>query len=409
MVPSTVTTLEAFPLTPNGKVDRKALPEPVRERSGDHELVAPRTALERRLASIWERELEIHPIGASDNFFDLGVTSIVAARLFAAIQHDLGDSLPLGAIFRAPTIETLARLIADGEGESRWASLVPIQPLGSRPPIFCIHGGAGTILHLQPLARRLGPGQPFYGLQARGLYGGSAPIHTVQEMASHYLSEMRQVHPGGPWLLTGYCFGAIVAFEIAQRLLVQGEDVRLVAMFNGPSPAWIRTWGGLGNQPSVRKRAPRPPRVPQKQRLLRAMREPRRFFTASAWYAGREIDKCRLKLALGRGGHQIPERLREQFFLHLHGRAERAYEPMPYPKDLLVFYGAGLYEDPELGWSGLAKGGIQVFAIPGEHNDNRDAMREPAVQFIAERIEQYLRASRRTDGFPHTAGGALRT
>jgi amino acid adenylation domain-containing protein len=392
MIPSTVTTLEAFPLTPNGKIDRKALPEPVHERSGEHELVAPRTAMERRLASIWERELGIRPIGMGDNFFDLGVTSIVAARLFAAIEHDLGDSLPLGAIFKAPTIETLARLIADGEGTSRWTSLVPIQPEGSRPPIFCVHGGAGTILHLQPLALRLGPEQPFYGLQSSGLYGGSAVLHTVQDMASRYLSEMREVHPGGPWLLAGYCFGAIVAFEIAQRLLAHEEDVRLVAMFNGPSPAWIRKWGGSSERPWGRTLPARPPRVTRKQRLLRATREPQRFFTGSAWFIGREINRRRVKLALVLG-RPIPERLRERFFLQLHGKAERAYEPAAYSKDLLVFYGAGLYEDPELGWGGLADGGIRALAVPGEHAGNRDAMREPAVRFIAGRIEEYLHDS----------------
>ncbi|HEX3693503.1 MAG TPA: non-ribosomal peptide synthetase, partial [Solirubrobacteraceae bacterium] len=390
MVPATVTALEAFPLTPNGKVDRKALPEPVRERSGAHELIAPRTSLERRLASIWERELDIHPIGVSDNFFDLGVSSIVAATLFAAIEHDLGDSLPLGAIFRAPTIERLARLIEEGEASSRWTSLVPIQPLGSRPPIFCIHGGAGTILHLQPLAHRLGPEQPFYGLQSSGLYGGSAPIQTVEEMATHYLAEMRQVHPDGPWLLAGYCFGAIVAFELAQRLQAQGEDVRMVALFNGPSPAWIGRWGWFGNQPSLRAQRPRPPRMTGRQRLLRAVREPRRLFKAFAWHAGGRIDQLRVRLALARS-RPIPERTREQFFFGLHARAERAYTPSPYPGELTVFHGEGLYEDPELGWGELARGGVQALAVPGEHKNNRDAMREPAVQFVAERIEAHLR------------------
>ncbi|HEX5851854.1 MAG TPA: amino acid adenylation domain-containing protein [Solirubrobacteraceae bacterium] len=390
MVPSTVTTLEAFPLTPNGKVDRKALPEPVRERSGAHELVAPRTALESKLAAIWERELDIHPIGVTDDFFDLGVTSIVAATLFAAIEHDLGDSLPLGAIFRAPTIETLAALIEGGEDTSRWTSLVPIQPLGSRPPIFCVHGGAGTILHLQPLARRLGSEQPFYGLQSSGLYGGSAPIETVQEMASHYLSEMRQVHPGGPWLIAGYCFGTIVAFEIAQRLVAEGEDVQLLALFNGPSPAWIHKWSWYGGQPSQRKDIPRPVRITRKQRLLRAARQPWRLFTWFAWHAGLRIDKLRVKLAMARA-RPIPERLREEFFFDLHARAERAYEPTPYPGDLVVFYGEGLYEDPELGWGEFAAGGIETFAVPGEHNNNREAMKEPAVRFVAERIEEQLR------------------
>jgi amino acid adenylation domain-containing protein len=389
MVPSTVTTLEAFPLTPNGKVDRKALPDPVRERSGAHELIAPRTALESKLAAIWERELDIHPIGVTDDFFDLGVTSIVAATLFAAIEHDLGDSLPLGAIFRAPTIEKLAALIEGGEDTSRWTSLVPIQPLGSRPPIFCVHGGAGTILHLQPLARRLGEEQPFYGLQSSGLYGGSSPIRSVEEMASHYLSEMREVHTGGPWLIAGYCFGTIVAFEIAQRLVAEGEHVQMVALFNGPSPAWIHKWSWYGNQPSHRKSKPRPVRITRKQRLLRAARQPWRLFTWFAWHAGQRIGKLRVKIAMARG-HPIPERLREEFFFDLHARAERAYAPTPYPRDLLVFYGEGLYEDPELGWGEFVAGGTRTFAVPGEHNNNREAMKEPAVQYVAEWIEDYL-------------------
>ena len=151
----------------------------------------------------------------TDNFFDLGVTSIVAARLFAAIEHEVVDKLPLGAIFKAPTIERLARLIDDGGDAARWSSLVAIQPQGTRPPVFCVHGGGGTVLHLEPLARRLGNDQPFYGLQSRGLYGAAAPLQTVEEMAGHYLSEMREVNPAGPWYITGYCFGAIVAFELA--------------------------------------------------------------------------------------------------------------------------------------------------------------------------------------------------
>jgi amino acid adenylation domain-containing protein len=396
MVPSTVTTLDAFPLTANGKVDRKALPEPTRMRSDHSELVAPRTALEKKLTAIWKRELGIDPIGVTDNFFDLGLSSIVAARLFAAIEHDLGDNLPLGAIFSAPTIQTLARLLEAGDAQSRWTSLVPIQPAGSRTPIFCVHGGAGTILHLEPLARRLGDDQPFYGLQSRGLYGGDVTPATVEDMASHYLSEMRQVHGRRPWRLAGYCFGAIVAFEIAQRLLGEGEEVDLLAMFNGPSPVWIRKWGWWGNQPSQRRSRPPPVRLTREQRLerqlerfRRALREPRRFYTALRWYSSRvgRQHRARIALALGR---PLPEELREEYFLDLHGRAEQAYEPRPYNGDLLVFYGEGLYEDPELGWGGLARGEIRAYAVPGHHDNNRQAMAEPYVAFISERLQSHL-------------------
>jgi amino acid adenylation domain-containing protein len=396
MVPSTVTILEAFPLTANGKVDRQALPEPARERSGQRALVAPRTALERKLAAIWVRELGISPIGVTDNFFDLGVTSIFAASLFAAIEHDLGGNLPLGAIFTAPTIEALANLLEAGDTRSRWTSLVPIQPAGSRPPIFCVHGGAGTILHLEPLARRLGRDQPFYGLQSRGLYGGVVPPATVEDMASHYLSEMRQVHQGGPWRLAGYCFGAIVAFEIAQRLVVAGEEVELLAMFNGPSPVWIRRWGWYGNQGSKRVSMPAPPRLPRKQRLAsflarvrRALREPRRFRSALVWHSWHRGGQRRARIALA-FRRPLPEQVREEYFLRLHAKAERAYETHGYSGDLLIFYGEDLYEDPELGWGGTTTGEIRAYAVPGNHGNNRQVMMEPHVAFVSERLQAHL-------------------
>jgi amino acid adenylation domain-containing protein len=409
MVPSTVTTLQAFPLTANGKVDRNALPEPTRERSDQRELVTPRTALEMKLAAIWERELGISPIGMTDNFFDLGVTSIVAASLFAAIERELGDNLPLGAIFKAPTIEALANLLEAGDTQSRWTSLVPIQPAGARPPIFCVHGGAGTILHLEPLAGRLGRDQPFYGLQSRGLYGGVVPPPTVETMASHYISEMRQVHRGGPWRLAGYCFGAIVAFEMAQRLLADGDEVELLAIFNGPSPVWIRRWGWYGNQPSKRRSKPAPVQLTRKQRLERqlrrfgrALREPRRFRTALLWYSwhlGRQ-NRARIALALGR---PLPEPIREEYFLRLHAKAERAYEPQPYHGDLLVFYGEDLYEDAKLGWGGLATGEIRAYAVPGSHDNNRQAMVEPYVAFVGERLLANLGERRSPEASPTPA------
>ncbi len=419
MVPSTVSSLDAFPMTPNGKVDRKALPEPIRERSAERELVAPRTALERQLAAIWERELEISPIGVTDDFFELGVTSIVAATLFAAIEHELGNHLPLGAIFRAPTIEKLAAMLEAGAGESRWTSLIPIQPEGTQPPIFCVHGGAGTILHLAALARRLGGDQPFYGLQSRGLYGGATPLKSVEEMAAHYLSEMREVHRGGPWRLAGYCFGTIVAFELAQRLLAAGEEVQLLVMFNGPSPEWIRRWGWYGNQPAWRARHAMPPRptVEQRRAVRRrrranavlallsripgAVRHPWKIVNSLLWYT--RMPRARLQLAFGR---PLPEWLREQFFLELHQKAERAYTPRPYDGEIITFYGQGLYEDPALGWRELAMGGITSFGVPGEHDNNRQAMMEPAVEFVAERMsDRITRLNSPVAALPGAGGG----
>src|SRR5579875_393301 len=405
MVPSTVTFLDAFPLTPNGKVDRKALPEPDRGRATDHELVEPRTDIERRLTEIWERQLQISPIGVTDDFFALGVTSLTAANLFATIEHELGGSLPLGAIFRAPTIEALAKLIEDGSGDSRWTSLVPIQPSGTQPPIFCIHGGAGTILHLAALARRLGDDQPFYGLQSPGLYGGGVPLKSVEDMATHYLKEMREVHPGGAWRLAGYCFGSLVAFELAQRLTAAGEEVELLVVFNGPSPTWIRHWGWYGNQPlwrerhgqkrvenivEARRRRRRRNRIRRVTRILerapRALLQPQRIFRYLMWITRKQRTAVALRL-----GRPIPERLREGHFLDLHQKVERAYMPKPWNGDMIVFYGHQLYEDPTLGWSDYVRGEIETVEVPGDHrHGNRVAMMEPAVAYTAAALAERL-------------------
>ena len=398
MVPSAIVTLESFPLTPNGKIDRKALPEPTRERDAELAYVAPRTGLEQRLVKIWEHVLDITPIGVTDDFFELGVTSIVAAQLFARIEHELGHDLPLGAVFQAPTIERLAQLLELGEADRKWTSLVPMQPQGSKPPIFCVHGGAGTILHLQPLAKHLGTSQPFYGLQAQGLYGGAPPLLTVEEMARHYLSEMRSVQQQGPYYLAGYCFGTIVAFEIAQLLRREGEDVALLAMFNGPSPAWIKKWGWFANQPSHRtaRAAAAPPPLSRSAKVLRTLRSKERlshWLHYGVWKTKRSVQerfegpRARLSLALGR---PLPEWLREHYFLRINFVAERAYDPQPYPGEILMFSGKGMYEDLELGWGGLAERGIVTYEVPGEHKDNRDVMRDAPARWVADVLADYL-------------------
>jgi acyl carrier protein len=229
MIPSAFVLLDALPLTPNGKIDRKALPAPSFEREAEHEYVAPRTPLEESLAAIWENVLEIHPIGVTDDFFELGATSIVAARLFAEIERKLRTKLPLAPVFQAPTIEQLSADRVRNE-EQRWTP-VPIQPKGRRRRSLRARG-AGTVLHLQPLARRLGEDQPF-GLQARSLRQGHAAT-TVEDMAAR-ASRLREVQPEDPYDLAGYCFGGIVAFDMARRLRAEGEDVHMLVMFNAPA------------------------------------------------------------------------------------------------------------------------------------------------------------------------------
>src|SRR5579884_1948147 len=399
MVPSAIVSIDAFPLTPNGKIDRGALPAPDFERSElEHERVAPRTPLEERLVEIWQDVLGISPIGITDDFFELGTTSMVAAQLFARIEHELGSVLPLGAIFQAPTIESLATLLESGSSSARWTSLVPIQPQGDKRPIFCVHGGAGTILHLQALGRLLAADdRPFYGLQARGLYGGAPPLLTVETMAEHYLAELRTVQPAGPYHLGGYCFGAIVAFHMAQMLHEEGEEVGLLAMFNGPSPGWIKRYGWFGNQPSLRtaRVASKRPPASTPTKIVRVLRDPKRVRAWVRWSL--ELARRRVRRAVNerwarfslRRGKPIPEWMRESYFLQLCGKAERLYEPRLYSGDIVMFSAKELYEDPELGWGALARR-IDAYQVPGHHDGNRELMHDPHVAVVHARLLEHL-------------------
>jgi non-ribosomal peptide synthetase component F/thioesterase domain-containing protein len=187
---------------------------------------------ERKLQKLWEDLLGTSPIGLNQNYFELGGTSILAVRLFAQITKEFQRKLPLSILFEAQTIAQLAKVLQAESPSADWSPLVAIQPNGSRPPFFCIHGGGGNVLIYRELSRHLGYDQPFYGLQAQGLDGERPCLTTIEEMASLYVKEIRRVQPRGPYHLGGYCMGGTVAYEMAQQLKAQGDEVALLALFD---------------------------------------------------------------------------------------------------------------------------------------------------------------------------------
>jgi thioesterase domain-containing protein/acyl carrier protein len=187
---------------------------------------------ESRLADVWQKLLGVECVGVDQNFFDLGGDSSLAVRMFAEIEKDLHVKLPLATLYETPTIEGLAELIRGETSSSGWSPLVAIQPAGSRPPLFCFHGAGGNVLIYRDLSRRLGPDQPFYGLQAQGLDGSLPPLTRVEDMATLYVEEIRRVQAHGPYFLGGYCGGGTIAYEVAQQLQADGERVALLALFD---------------------------------------------------------------------------------------------------------------------------------------------------------------------------------
>jgi len=238
MIPSEFAMLETLPLTANGKVDRRALPSLNGNGSDRAEtFIAPRDVLELRLAQIWEEILDRRPIGVRDDFFKLGGHSILAARLMARIQQLLGTNLPLATLFKRATIEYLASLLRREQPASVFSSLVKIQSGNSTLPFFCVHPSGGNVLCYAALAHHLGPQQTFYGLQSWGLSGVNFPHTTIEDMATHYLNEMKTVQPHGPYFLGGWSMGSDIAFEIAQQIQMQREQVGLLALLDSRAPA----------------------------------------------------------------------------------------------------------------------------------------------------------------------------
>jgi amino acid adenylation domain-containing protein len=240
-VPQVYISLDALPLSANGKVDRKALPDPTESRSARERVhTPPRDEVEQRLASIWQELLEARPIGVEDGFFDLGGHSLLAVRMMASIRKHFGRELPLAMLFERPTISRLAEVLRDGPGVNRREPLVPIQPGGHRPPLFFVHPVGGDVLCYSELARALGTDQPLYGLQVPDFGPDEVPHACLEDMASAYVKALRAVQPAGPYRLGGWSMGGMLAFEMARQLQAAGEAVALLALVDviePPGPA----------------------------------------------------------------------------------------------------------------------------------------------------------------------------
>lgn len=249
MLPSTLMILDTFPLTPNGKLDRKSLPIVGHQptiKTDRAELITP---IERQLQVIWEQNLGVSGIGIHDNFFNLGGHSLMAAKMFFQIETIFHSKLPLSVLFTSPTIHEFSNLLASQGGSPSWSSLIPIQPSGTSRPFFAVPGVGGNVICFSLLSHLLGPTQPFYGFQSQGLDGKTPPFSTIEAMAAHYIGEMQTIQPSGPYCLGGVCIGGVIAYEMAQQLLAQGEQVALLALMEPSAPRTKKGTHGVFHSP----------------------------------------------------------------------------------------------------------------------------------------------------------------
>jgi thioesterase domain-containing protein/acyl carrier protein len=364
-----------LPLTPSGKIDRRALPA----RSGtrpdlEEARIAPRDDLEKRLAHIWERVLGLQSVGIRDSFFDLGGHSLLAVRLVWEIEKELGQRLPLVSFFHDSTIEYLAGLLRQDVRSISWPTLVKIQADGPKAPLFCVSMPNVNALGYRSLARYLGPDQPVFGLQAQypeDLEGEHSQA-AVDSIATEYLEALRAVQPTGPYQFVGLCRGAHIAFEMARRLELEGHKIAFLGIID----TWVmeNTYNYFWHVEYYARRLG--------WLTLRGLKKQLSFVKKKGGPVDKTADRLPIITAESAGPNQ---KLVKVYF------PGPDYVPTRYGGRIVLFRARrqphNRIRDLHLGWSKLARGGVDVHFIPGDHGS---VLKEPHVQGLAAELKKYL-------------------
>ena len=368
MVPDNFITIPAMPLTPNGKVDRKALAKHgvvITEETNIY--VAPRTDVEKLVADIWMEYLGIKKVGVHDNFFELGGHSLIAVKVMGRIEKETGKRLPLAALFECSTIEKLAYMLELGGKTITWDSLVPIKPKGNKMPLYMVHGAGLNVLLFNTLAMNMSPDQPVYGLQAKGLNGIDEPLGKIEDIAAYYIAAIMEQNPNGPYALAGYSFGGIIAFEMARQLEALGKEVKMLAMFDTyayRSPHYDPTIIQLYKRGRFFIK-----------RLMHALTFSSGFkytMVERSTNVKRRIIRSYWNLRYGKNQTQAGIFGYSNKVDVMNEYAEKHYQLKPYNIAVEVFRAENrtfYLDDPELlGWKPYALKGVNIHSIPGEHN-----------------------------------------
>jgi amino acid adenylation domain-containing protein/FkbM family methyltransferase len=392
MIPALFVPLAALPLTARGKLDRAALavPETPAAAAGEP-FVAPRDRLEIVLAQIWEELLEVAPIGVRDDFFALGGHSILALRLMARLGQRYGRTLPLAELLRRPTVESLAMAWRGPQRPGATSSLIAVQPRGGGKPLVCVHPVGGNVLCYYGLGRALAAARPLYAFQARGIEGEAGPLSRIEDMAARYVEELEAFDSDGPYLLSGWSMGGLVAFEMTRQLQRRGHRVALLALLDaaappGPGDRWpplaadpvlvfARDLGLTAELPGGAGQLAPPDLESQLAFVLEQAKRAQLLPPAA----------------------EMPEIDRAFAVFVANLRAVETYRPEPISVKISLFRSpdpvAAAPRPRDLGWSRLALGGVEVIATPGDHYT---MLRGDHLRVLAGRLEACVQSALET-------------
>ena len=392
MIPQIFNLVKEFPQTLNGKIDRKALskllPSDEPKKTG---ITEPSTPSEKTIAAIWQDCLNLDRIDIHSDFFELGGHSLIAVRVMLLLEEEIGKRLPLAALMTYSTIEKLAQLIDEEDHKSiNWDSLVPIQPNGTKTPLFMVHGAEHNVLFINPIVKFMDGNQPVYGIQAKGLNGIDTPHDTIKDMAAHYISEIIKINPNGPYALGGYSFGGIVAFEMARQLQAENKEVKTIILLDSyVFPIYFQ-------HNLFKKRIAYTKYMIEKIIFMtRKMFRNKTNFNQRVSLIKKSFYHMYLLLKYGKEKqhkliHSWPLILDQKL-----STAIRNYhiKPLEIEVNLLkvkeddVFYA----HDPKyLGWDKIANGGVNRQIIPGNH---KNLFSSPNVEVLAKTIQDLLDTS----------------
>ena len=358
--------------------------------------IAPETETERKLCELWQRLLRIERVGIDDDFFELGGHSLLAVRLFAEIEKITGRKLPLVTIFQTPTIRRLAAIIDTESPEEPDTVLTPIQPNGSKPPLYLVHGAGGDVLWgYANLVAHMPHDQPIFAIKSLG-HSGTVEYQPLEEMAVRYLDAVKARQPDGPYYLGGYCFGGNVAYEMARQLRNQGEEVALVALLD-TAPANAGYEKVCWWRPEFLGQFTRNFYYWTEDFRALEVRDRRRFVTRKVRTLARKL-AAKITLKPGESSVDLEEVIDPAHFSEhelklweIHLRALESHVQQPYSGHVTLFRTRGhpLLSSfaPDLRWGGLAADGVTVNLIPGSHEN---IFMEPNVQALAQVLTKSL-------------------
>jgi len=388
MVPSAYMKLEKLPLTHNGKIDRKSLPQlDPNTPEQEQEYVGPQDATQRTLCRLWGEVLRRERVGIHDNFFMIGGHSLLAVQVISRIKSAFAIEMPLSTIFVAPTVARMAKEIAALNGHEPPQSspvLVSIQPQGSRAPFFCVHAVGGQVIGYAELSQELGLEQPFYGLQSPPANYFPESGVSIEQLATLYNQEIRSVQPRGPYLLSGWSMGGLVAWEMAQQLRKEGENISLLALIDTAPPPRYREADDRDDEISMLARF-----AVHMSRLIGKNPQPlaQQFLLLTPQDQWKMVQET-----LTSYGVLAPKTAHAEMtaLLDIYTRNFRAMNnySLQTSKQAVVYFRAS--ETPERFsklWTKWSGGGIQIHSVPGDHFT---CLRRPNVRIIAETLQRYI-------------------